>query len=185
MRVQKKILFSSTGFVRQRYFFLVLACHYIVLDGFDQHYQASVHFPLTINKFQQHQNKFSGMLRIKPRATGWEARMPSLGYVAPSLSEKKKRLGLGWSIWRNFPWVEMCSCYSTTNRVAPQVSLDWPLPRGHHSWLDLQGIGLVYFLKSIELHRIQFNADCLIDKITSPITLGSTAVDFNSHCDDK
>ena len=52
--------------------FLVLACHYPLLDGFDQHFQASVHFPLTsaVNKSQQHGNKFSGMLRIKPGAAG-------------------------------------------------------------------------------------------------------------------
>ena len=28
-------------------FFAVLACHKPELDGFDQHFQATVHFPLT------------------------------------------------------------------------------------------------------------------------------------------
>ena len=42
----------------------------LVLDGFDRHYQAFVHFPLTsaIDKSQQHQNKFSGMPELNP---GW------------------------------------------------------------------------------------------------------------------
>ena len=36
----------------------------------------SVHFPLTsaMDKSQQHQNKFSGMLRIEPRPRGEEQR---------------------------------------------------------------------------------------------------------------
>ena len=45
---------------------------YIVQDGFDRQYQASVEFPLTNagDKSQQHPNKFSGMPRIKPGAVG-------------------------------------------------------------------------------------------------------------------
>ena len=45
---------------------------FVGLDGFDQHYQASVHFPLTsaVVKSQQQQNKFSEALRIEPWATG-------------------------------------------------------------------------------------------------------------------
>ena len=40
------------------------------LDGFNQHFQAYVQFPLTsiLDKSQQHQNKFSGRPRIKPGA---------------------------------------------------------------------------------------------------------------------
>ena len=33
---------------RLQIFFVVLACHYPVLDGFDQHFEASVHFPISI-----------------------------------------------------------------------------------------------------------------------------------------
>ena len=46
-----------------RYFF-------IVLDGFNQLFQASVPFPLTsaVDKSQQHRNKFLGMPRIEPGA---------------------------------------------------------------------------------------------------------------------
>ena len=46
-------------------FFVVLACHLPILDGFDMHFQASVHFTLSsaINKSQWHwkiQEKFFG-----------------------------------------------------------------------------------------------------------------------------
>ena len=53
-------------------FFVALAFHQQVLDGFDQHFQASVHFPIAsaIDKAQQHQNEFLGMPRIKPGAAG-------------------------------------------------------------------------------------------------------------------
>ena len=46
-----------------------------VIEGFNRHYQASVHFSLTsaINKFRQYQNNFFGMTRIEPRAEGWVA----------------------------------------------------------------------------------------------------------------
>ena len=56
----------------------------LVLDGFDQHSQASVHFPLTSNfdKSLQHQNKISGKPRIQPRAAGLEARMLPLCFAA-------------------------------------------------------------------------------------------------------
>ena len=45
-----------------------------VLDGFDQHFQASVYFPLTraVNKSQHYQKKFSGMPRLKPGTAGGE-----------------------------------------------------------------------------------------------------------------
>ena len=51
-----------------RGFFVVLACHQLVLDGFDHHFLAFAHFPLTshFNRSQQYQNKFFGTLRIKP-----------------------------------------------------------------------------------------------------------------------
>ena len=66
-------------------FFVELACHYPALDGFNQHFPASVHFPLTstVDKSQQHQHKFSGMPRIEPGAAEWEARM--LPLCSPSL----------------------------------------------------------------------------------------------------
>ena len=46
-------------------FYIVL--NFSVLDEFDQHFQASVRFPLTrtVGKSQQHQNKFSGKWRTK------------------------------------------------------------------------------------------------------------------------
>ena len=65
--------------------FVVLACHCPTLDGLEQHFQASVHFPLlsTVDKSQQYQNQFWGMPRIKPKSAGWEARMLLLCYAAP------------------------------------------------------------------------------------------------------
>ena len=73
-------------------FFVVLALQ--VLDGFDQHYQASVRFPLTspVNKPQQHQKKCSGILRIEPGATSLEAAMLPLCYAAPLLDLKLKKI---------------------------------------------------------------------------------------------
>ena len=49
-----------------------MLAYWPVLDVFDQHIEASVHFSLTstIDKSQQHENKFLGMLRIKPVAAG-------------------------------------------------------------------------------------------------------------------
>ena len=60
------------------YFFILLE---LLLDEFDWHFQASVHFPLTsiVNKYQHH------MRRIKPGAAGWEARMLPLCSTAPVL----------------------------------------------------------------------------------------------------
>ena len=51
----------------------------LVLDEFDRHYQATVHFPLAIavDKSRQHRNNFSGMTRIKPRAAGLESSVTS------------------------------------------------------------------------------------------------------------
>ena len=59
------------------HFFVVIAWHYQVPDGFDQHFQPSVKFPLTssVNKSQQHQNKFLGMPRIEPEAAEWDAKI--------------------------------------------------------------------------------------------------------------
>ena len=47
------------------HFFVVLVCRKTVLDSFDTHFQASVHFPLTSakDKSQQHRNKFLGTPR--------------------------------------------------------------------------------------------------------------------------
>ena len=44
----------------------------LVLDGFDQHYQAFVHFPLTsaVNKSQHTLNQFLRLLRIESGAAG-------------------------------------------------------------------------------------------------------------------
>ena len=46
--------------------------HQPAQDRFDQHYQASVHIPLTraVDKSQQHRNKFSGMPVTEPGAAG-------------------------------------------------------------------------------------------------------------------
>ena len=53
--------------------------------GFNQHFQASVHFPLTsaVNKSQQHRNKISRATWLEPGAAGWEARMLPLCCTAP------------------------------------------------------------------------------------------------------
>ena len=66
-------------------FFVVLPCHYTVLDEFNQHFLASVHFPLTsaFDKFRQHCNKFLGTLRIEPEAAGWEASVLPLCFAPP------------------------------------------------------------------------------------------------------
>ena len=63
----------------------------LVLDGFDQLNQASVHFPLAIGtkKSWQHRNIFSGMLRI-------EARTLFLRYVAKRRVKIKFLRGLGF-----------------------------------------------------------------------------------------
>ena len=68
-----------------------------VLDGFDWHYHASVHFCLTnaIDKSQQHCKKFLRMSKIEPGATGWEARMLPLCNEATQLKFKSRILGLG------------------------------------------------------------------------------------------
>ena len=47
------------------FIFLVLACHQSVLDRFYQHFQATVHFPLSSDI-----DNFMGMLGIKPGAAG-------------------------------------------------------------------------------------------------------------------
>ena len=61
-------------------FFVALACHSPELDGFEQHFQATVHFSLTcaVDEPQQHRKLFSsekplGILGINPGAAGWEA----------------------------------------------------------------------------------------------------------------
>ena len=65
--------------------FVELSCHWPELDGFDWHYQASVHCSKQCRKItQQHQDKkLSGMRRIKPRAGRWEASKLPLCYAAP------------------------------------------------------------------------------------------------------
>ena len=77
---QKKLL---TGFFFN--IFVELAWHYPVPDWFDQHFQPSVQFPLTssVNKSQQHQNKFLGTPRIEPEAAEWDAKILPLCYAAP------------------------------------------------------------------------------------------------------
>ena len=71
------------------YVFEVLACHLPVIDGFDWHLQASVHFTLSsaINKSQWHQKipdeNILWMPGIEPGAVRWEVRMLRLFYVAP------------------------------------------------------------------------------------------------------
>ena len=67
------------GFFK-RTFFEALAC---LKPGQDQHFQASVHFPLisSIDKSQQFWNKFWETPRIEPGTTGWEARILPLCYA--------------------------------------------------------------------------------------------------------
>ena len=50
---------------RSTHFFVVQACRKTVLDSFDTHFQASVHFPRTSAKdnSQQNRNKFLGTPR--------------------------------------------------------------------------------------------------------------------------
>ena len=61
---------TNKVFIRTQHLVLLLkffcSTSYLILDGFDQHYQASVHFPLTstIDKSQQHENNFWGEWRI-------------------------------------------------------------------------------------------------------------------------
>ena len=53
--------------------FVVPACHQPVLDGFNQHFLVTVHFPQTsaINKYQQHLKKLSWECReLNPRPLG-------------------------------------------------------------------------------------------------------------------
>ena len=52
--------YSQSSEVFCPFFLAVLDCHYPVLDGLDQHFQDSVHFPLTsaIDKSQRCHNKF-------------------------------------------------------------------------------------------------------------------------------
>ena len=66
----------------QESFFVVVACHYPILGGFDWHYQAvlSMYFiNFEIKKF--------GTAKIKPGAAGWEASMLHLCCAAPVLWE--------------------------------------------------------------------------------------------------
>ena len=62
-----------------------LVCFPAVLDGFNQHYQVFVHFPITstVDNCQQHQKKFLWTSRIKPGVAGWEARILPLCFSAP------------------------------------------------------------------------------------------------------
>ena len=77
-RFQRNIhLKSPLGVGDQFHNLYCSTCLPLVLDEFDQHFQASVNFLLTsaVDKSQQRRNKCSGMPRIKPGATGWEVRM--------------------------------------------------------------------------------------------------------------
>ena len=58
---------------------------WLVLGGFDRHYQATVHFPLTsaIDKSHHYQNKFSGMLRIKSRGRWVQRKNATLCAMQP------------------------------------------------------------------------------------------------------
>ena len=65
------------------FYVVLLASHGLVLDGFDQHFQASVHFLPLINLVQQHQDYFQEIFlgknlgmprpRFEPGAAGYEA----------------------------------------------------------------------------------------------------------------
>ena len=77
-------------------FFVVLVCHLPKLDGFDWHFQASLHSTLSsiVNKSHQHWKNsrcnFLGTLGIEPGPAGWEARMLPLYSAAPRSS---------WTCW--------------------------------------------------------------------------------------
>ena len=77
-------------------FFVVLACHMPVLDGFDQQL-SFLHCPhskqcTAVDKSKQHQEipkKILGALRIEPGAAGREARMLSTVLCAPTSKRKQ------------------------------------------------------------------------------------------------
>ena len=54
--------------ILKAYFFVLLACHKLELGGFDQHCQATVHFPLTSINFPS--DKITGTLGIEPAVAG-------------------------------------------------------------------------------------------------------------------
>ena len=58
----------------------MLACHLLLLDGFDWHYQASIHCSKQCHRYISAASieKFLGMPRIEPRAAGCEARTLSI-----------------------------------------------------------------------------------------------------------
>ena len=62
--------FEAIGFVDN--FFVAQPCHQPELDGFYQHFQASIHFTLTsaMAEFQQHRKLLSEMLSVKPGTLG-------------------------------------------------------------------------------------------------------------------
>ena len=65
-------------------FCVVLVCHLLVLDGFDQLLSfCTVHSlsSAAVNKSQQH--RISGTPRIEPGTAGWEARTLPLCYAVP------------------------------------------------------------------------------------------------------
>ena len=67
----------------RNYLFVVLTCHKPELNGLDQHFQATAHFPLagSINKFSSEKNLV--ILGIKPGAAWWESSMLPLCQAAP------------------------------------------------------------------------------------------------------
>ena len=81
----------------QESFWVELACHGPVLDGFDQplSFLCTVHSLISaaVNKSQQHQifkEKNSGTLRIKPGTAGWEAQTLPLCYAVPQCWQEFK-----------------------------------------------------------------------------------------------
>ena len=66
--------------------FVEIACHWRVLDGFDQHFQATVHFPISsaIDEPQQQRQLLSGKFRERWESNpGWLGPEASMLTIAP------------------------------------------------------------------------------------------------------
>ena len=71
--------------VKRALFFVVLTCHKPELDWLNWDYQASVHFSKQCHQWisTTAREQLLGMIRIEPRAAGWEKSMVPLCYAAP------------------------------------------------------------------------------------------------------
>ena len=86
--------------------FLVLARHLPVLDGFDQHFQASVYFPLTspFDKSQQHQNLTFGSTKSQTRGHWVRSKDATCELCSPRRNSCFSSLIPGrLMVWRSLP----------------------------------------------------------------------------------